>query len=58
MVSRGIEGGSFSVLSSGVFVVPAAGVFQGTEMILTELPSTDSVAETVNSWDKIGIRSP
>lgn len=49
MVSRGIEGGSFSALSSVVVGAPPAGVFQGTEISLTGLPSTDSVADTVSS---------
>lgn len=57
IVSRGNEAGSLSTLSS-VFVALPAAVFQGTEMILTGLPSTDSMADTVNSWVNIGIRSP
>ena len=57
-MSSGIVLGSLSVLSSGVGGVLLAGVFHGTEISLTECPSTDSVAETVNSCDAIGIRSP
>ncbi len=58
MVSRGTEGGSFSVLSSTTAVVFDAGVFQGTEMIFTALPSTDSVADIDSSCARIGSRSP
>ena len=55
--SSGYVGGSFSVLSS-VDVLPVAGVFHGTEIIFTGLPSSDSVAEMVSSWPRIGIWSP
>lgn len=55
--SSGNVGGSFSVLSS-TDALPVAGVFHGTDMIFTALPSSDSVADMVSSWPRMGIWSP
>ena len=57
-MSSGIVLGSFSVLSSCMGGVLLAGVFHGTEISFTVCPSTDSVAETANSCDTMGMRSP
>lgn len=69
MISSGIGGGSFSTLAAVPVLVSsravpellaaaADGVFHGTEIILTGFPSTDSVADTVSSWARMGMRSP
>ena len=50
-MSRGIDAGSFSVLSSGVFEAFDIGVFHGTEISLTGWFSTDSVADMNNSCE-------
>ena len=47
--SSGIEGGSFSALSSAAGFPFPGGVFQGTVMILVVLPSVDSVADMTSS---------
>ena len=56
--SSGIDGGSLSTLSSTAVAFGLAGVFQGTDIIFTGLPSVDSVALITSSWPNIGICSP